>query len=651
MSHPEFPHLLSPFTIGRVRVRNRTLSTAHGTGMATDGRISDRLIEYHCARARGGIGLIILEATAVDHSPLSAKTKGAHLRSTDAIIPGYRRMADALHPEGAMVFTMLSHSGRNSAMGADGDPPVAPSPLPMDRTRDIPHELGTDEITAIVQAFAAAAVRARDGGLDGVELSFTHGNLVQAFLSPASNKRTDDYGGSEENRLRFAREVLEATRAAVGANFTLGIRFSATELIADGYGLEDGVRYAPLLVEWGRLDFIDVSAGTNASMWSRPIHYPTISSPQQPLVMYARAIKQAVEVPVFCVGKIADPHEAEAILRGGSADMVGMTRAHIAEPAIVRKILDGRMADIRRCIHGNEACFSRQQRVGDITCVYNPRSGREYQWSRLAPVATPKSVLIVGGGPAGLEAARVAAKRGHDVVLHERARQLGGQLRLLARTPYRQDYLQIAEWLERQARRAGTLVRLESEVTADAVLDAAPDVVLIATGASDARPDLPGADLCHVFTGREVLAGANLGKRVVLCDWDGRHMGMSVAEALASRGHAVEIVTGAFYVGMDADLLTWRPAYDRLLSLGVAMSPMHEVVEINDGGVIVQRTNGDRRMVSADSVVLCSKGRADLGVYHALRGKVPELHAIGDCWAPRQLEQAIFEGARIARGI
>ncbi|MCC7428088.1 MAG: FAD-dependent oxidoreductase [Alphaproteobacteria bacterium] len=651
MSTPGFEHLLSPLRIGNVTVRNRALSTAHGTGMSVGGQISDRLIEYHRARARGGIGLVIMEATSVDQSPIGAKAKGANLRSSDAIIPGYRRIADALHAEGAKVFTMLSHSGRNTSMGADGEPPVAPSPIPMDRTRDIPHELTIEEIGGIVRAFAAAALRAREGGLDGVELSFTHGNLVQAFLSPASNKRQDAYGGSEEKRLRFAREVLEAVRAAVGPDFVVGIRYSATEIIPDGYGIEEGARYAALMAGWGRLDFIDVSAGTNASMWSRSIHYPTIASPQRPLVPYARAVKKLVDIPVFCIGKIADPREAEAILRAGDADMVGMTRAHISEPAIIRKIMEGRVEDIRTCIHGNEACFSRQQRVGDITCVYNPRTGREYQWEKLAPTETPKSVLIVGGGPAGLEAARVAAKRGHDVVLHERSGQLGGQVRLLARTPYRQDYMQIVTWLERQARKAGTLVRLNSEMTAEKVLAAAPDVVILATGAADARPEVPGAEGPSVFTGREVLAGANLGKRVVLGDWDGRHMGMSVAEALATRGHEVEIVTSAFYVGMDADLLTWRPAYDRLLSLGVRMSPLEEIVEIGGPGVTVQKTNGSRRVIEADSVVLCSKGRAEASLYHALKGAVKDLHAVGDCWAPRQLEQAIFEGSRAARQI
>jgi NADPH-dependent 2,4-dienoyl-CoA reductase/sulfur reductase-like enzyme len=331
--------------------------------------------------------------------------------------------------------------------------------------------------------------------------------------------------------------------------------------------------------------------------------------------------------------------------------MVGMTRAHIAEPAIVRKIMEGRMDDIRTCIHGNEGCFSRQQRVGDITCVYNPRTGREDQWEKLEPVSDYRKVLIIGGGPAGLEAARVAAKRGHEVVLHEKTDRLGGQIHLLAKTPFRQDYLQIATWLERQARRSGALVRLNSELGADDVVAASPDVVIVATGSTDMRPEIPGSDLPGVFSAREFLAGANVGDRVVVGDWDGRHMGMSVAEALATRGHQVEIVSSAFFIGMDADLLTWRPAFDRLLSLGVKMSPLEEIVAIQDGGVTIRRSNGDRRELEADSIVLCTKGRAERSLHRALKDKVKELHAIGDCWAPRQLEQAIFEGSSVARKI
>jgi 2,4-dienoyl-CoA reductase-like NADH-dependent reductase (Old Yellow Enzyme family) len=652
MTAAVFPHLLSPLTVGGVQIRNRAFSTAHGTGFGAGGAITDRHIEYHRARAHGGIGLIVLEATSVDDSPIGVGTGGANLRNTgEEVIPQYRRIAAAVHAEGAKLFCMLSHSGRNTTMGRDGQPPVAPSPIPMDRTRDIPHELEPDEIATIVRNFGAAASRCRAGGLDGVELSFTHGNLVQEFLSPASNKRTDEYGGSEANRLRFAREVLEACRAAVGPDFVLGIRYSADELVPDGYHLADGIRYAQQMVAWGRLDFVDVSAGTNSSMWSRSIHYPTISSGPRPLVPFAKAIRAALDVPVFCIGKIADPADAEAIVAAGEADMVGMTRAHIAEPAIIRKLLEGRAEDIRICFHGNEACFSRQQRVGDITCVYNPRTGREHAWERLQPTDKPKSVLVVGGGPAGLEAARVAARRGHDVVLHERSDGLGGQVRLLARTPYRQDYLQIVTWLERQARRAGTLVRLNSELGAEDALTLNPDVVIVATGAADARPDVPGADLPGVFTAREVLAGANLGRRVVIGDWDGRHMAMSVAEALAQRGHAVEIVTSAFYVGMDIDLLTWRPAYERLQKLGVRLTPLEEIIALRPGEMVTQRIDQSERTIEADSIVLCSKGRAERGLYRALKGRVPELHAVGDCWSPRQIEQAVYEGARAARMI
>ena len=650
----DFPHLLSPLTVGQVTLRNRAFSSAHGTGFGSGGTglINDRHIEYQRARARGGIALVVIEATSIDDSPIGAGTGGNNLRNTsDAVLEPYRRISEAVHAEGAKIFCLLSHSGRNTVMGGQGQPPMAPSAIPMDRTHDVPHALEREEIAAIVANFAAAAKRCRAGGLDGVELSFTHGNLVQQFASPASNKRTDEYGGSEENRLRMAREVLEACRAAVGPDFTFGIRYSADELIPDGYGLEEGVRYAQLMVGWGKLDFVDVSAGTNSSMWSRSIHYPTISSPPRPLVHLAKAIRDVVSVPVFTIGKIADPAEAEAIVANGEADMIGMTRAHIAEPAIIRKITEGRAADIRSCIYCNESCFSRQQRVGDITCVYNPRTGRENIWPKLEKAEASRRVVVIGGGPAGMEAARVAAKRGHKVELHEREGALGGQILALAKTPHRAGYGKIVEWLGAQLGRHGATLHLNSAPDADSIIAKAPDVVILATGSADMPPDVPGAGQSHVLTARQVLAGANLGRRVVIGDWDGRHMGTSLADLLSSRGHEVTLVAPAFFVGMDIDLLTWRPIYERLLNAGVRMQPLETLSAIGTDAVTITKLNGATEQLGADSVVLCSRGEADRPLYRALLGKVPVLKTIGDAWAPRQLEQAIFEGARAAREI
>ncbi|WGX95831.1 FAD-dependent oxidoreductase [Nocardioides sp. L-11A] len=653
-SDPSLAHVLSPLRVGQVTIRNRVFSSAHGTGFSNGG-VTDQLLAYHVERARGGVGLIVLEATSIDPSAavgVSATARGMQ-NIDDSIIPDYRRIADAVHAEGAAIMALLSHSGRNVVMGVDGEPPLGPSAIPMDRTRDIPHELEHDEIAAIVAAFAAGALRCKQGGLDGVELSFAHGNLVQEFLSPFSNRRTDEYGGSEENRLRMAREVLEATRAAVGDDFTFGIRFSVDEVINNGYRLEDGLRWLHRMIAWGRLDFVDISAGSNSSMLSRSVHYPTITVPQGALVPLARAVRAAVDIPVFTVGKIHDLDVADQIVASGGADMVAMTRAHIAEPELVTKAVQGRVDEIRACIYCNEGCFSRQQRVGPITCVYNPRVGREHTWVPLSAVGRPaaRRVIVVGGGPGGLEAARAAAKNGHRVTLIERAERLGGQLHYIESSPHRGDYGRILGWYERQLKLHDVDVRLGTEADADAVREMDPDVVIVATGAADSLQDVDGNDRAHVHSGRAALRGDVPVGRVVVGDWDGRWAGMSVAEALTEAGSTVTLVTPAPFPGVDGDLMTWRLFYERLLTAGVVMRSLEEIVEIGDAGVVSQRLDGHRDTIEADSVVLVSKGRADRDLWRELRNDPFELHAIGDCWAPRQLEQAIFEGARAARSL
>jgi mycofactocin system FadH/OYE family oxidoreductase 2 len=648
-----FEHLLSPIRVGQLALPNRVLITAHATNYVDGDNLPDaRAVHYYAERARGGVGLMVTGASSVH--PSSPTVRGVVNAAHPRAVAAWRVIAEAVHAAGGRIMVMLTHMGRVGRM-PDTRPLVAPSPL-IDGNfhQSVPHALTVAEIAELVAAFAAAAARVRESGMDGVELQGAHGYLIAQFLSPASNHRRDGYGGDLVGRLRFAREVVDATRRAVGADYTLGIRLSADELIDGGLTLDETREVVRRLEATGALDFVDVSAGTDADLMSLAQHIPSMYFPPANLVHFAAAIKQVTRLPVFCAGAIRDPAVAEAIVARGDADVVGMTRAHIADPQLVAKLRAGRADDVRRCIGCMQACLEALANGQPIGCVYNPVTGREREWAELPPAERPRRVVVVGGGPGGLEAARVAALRGHRVVLLEAADRLGGQLHLAARLPQRENFLEIVRFLSGQVAKLGVEVRLGCCADADMVRGEAPDAVVVATGSRPAPPDgvdgTPG-DLAHVD---DVVSGrARVGASVLVVDRDGHLRGCGVADLLAGQGHAVTIASEQLYVGQNIDLKTLYPLHRRLREQGVELRASTRFAGWDAGRPVVADVFTGRRTTLADidTVVWAAPGRAAAELAAELIAAGLEVHAVGDCVAPRRVEHAVHEAHAVARSL
>jgi mycofactocin system FadH/OYE family oxidoreductase 2 len=648
----EFPHLLSPIRVGRLDLPNRVLVTAHATNYVDADNLPDRrAVHYYAERARGGVGLMVTGASSVHAS--SPTVRGVVNAQDERVVGAWRAIADAVHAEGGRILVMLTHMGRVGRM-PDTRPLVAPSPL-MDGNfrQSVPHELTPREIAELVSAFARAAARVRSSGMDGVELQGAHGYLIAQFLSPLSNRRADAYGGDLAGRMRFALEVVGAVRAAVGRDYTLGIRLSADELVPGGLGLEETREIVRRLEATGQLDFVDVSGGTDADLMSLAEHIPSMYFPPANLVHLAAAIKPVTGLPVFCAGAIREPARAEEIVARGQADLVGMTRAHIADPHVVAKLRAGRADDVRRCIGCMQACLEALANGQPIGCVYNPVTGREEAWAVLPPAPRPRRILVVGGGPGGLEAARVAALRGHRVVLLEAADRLGGQLRLAARLPKREGFLEVVRFLTRQVEALGVDVRLGQPADVARVRAEGPDAVVVATGSRPAVPaDLAGGGpLVHVA---DVVRGAaGVGDRVLVVDHDSHLRGCGVADLLAGQGRAVRIASEQLYVGQGIDMKTLYPLYRRLREAGVEMLPSTRFAGWRAGQPVVADvfTGAARTLADVDTVVWAGPGRADGALGDALREAGLEVHAVGDCVAPRRVEHAVHEAHAVARGL
>ena len=654
-SHPRFPHLLSPIRIGPKRLRCRVLVTAHEIRLG-DGRVPGaRYAAYHRARARGGAGLQITGCTAIHHTG-GLGSGGALANVDDSIIDGYRTLSGAVHEEGGVILAQLGHSAATTHATEPGAPVWAPSAVAGELMRrgQRAHAMRAGEIAEIVGAFGAAAERCRKGGMDGVEILAAFGFLVAAFLSPAANRRTDHYGGSLDNRMRFCREVVTAVRDAVGPDGIVGLRIPGDELIEGGLEIEEMKAVARAVESDGKVDYLNVIAGTNMDRLLRAEHWPPTPARHGLFVHLAAGVRSAVELPVFTVGRITDPVQAERILAGGEADMVGMTRAHIADPDLIAKLREGRLDDIRPCVGAN-VCIRNGLEGRSIGCIHNPQAGRELTWGNPVPAGRSLDVAVVGGGPAGLEAARVAALRGHRVTLHERSEHLGGQLRTWTRLASKHELRRIVEWQQGQLERLQVRIRLGHGVESAADLDGA-EVVVLAAGARPGPVLVEGAaehgvSLC---TAHDVLDSEPVSVAATLI-WDraGGGAAVSAAEHLAESGCRVVLVTPTTAVADDVDLTNRVPLYRRLYEHGVTMLPDSEVARVDTSGVVVTNVYTGRESMTSgiERVVVCNAAEACDALADVLRKDGLRVLMAGDSVSPREVDVAMAEGALAAREI
>ena len=647
-----YEHVLAPITINGVTVPNRVVRTAHGTAIG-QGTINEDLIAYHEARAKGGCGLTILEICSVH--PSCAAAIWAH---DDSIIPKYEQLMAAIRPHGMKVFQQLHHAG-SGGLGVDGAPPWSCSDIPNPTVEVVPIPMNQDRINAVIDGFAATALRCKQGGLDGVELHGAHGYLLQQFMSPLTNQRTDQYGGSLENRLRFTREIIEAIRDRVGPDFVVGIRLSPQD-IPGGLSAEDNVKIVEMLEADGMIDFFDVSLGSYYA-------FPKLIGGMHEKTGYEIPTSQIItaashEIPTIVTGRFRTLAEADALIAEGVADMVALTRAQIADPDLVNKTRAGREDDVRPCIACNQGCvgqlLGKESRTG---CTVNPAVGYERFMGddRLETAASTKTVLVIGGGPAGMEAARVAALRGHDVILCEAQERLGGTLSVARLAPHHGLIGDIADWLEQEITRLGVKVRLGVTVDAPYVRGVAPDTVILATGSEPrmdgfqwARPGEPasGMDQPHVITTAALLTGQrnNLGTSALVVDDTGGYEAIGAAEFLIEQGLKVTFVTRhiSFAYRMEPALIP-EPALKRLYKGDFHVMTRAWVQDIGeDSAEVAYLDNDESQTIDADTVVFVSLNSARRDLADELAGEGLNVQVVGDANSPRFLPTAFREANR-----
>ena len=650
-----FPRLFTPLRLRKTEIRNRILSTGHQTYLAAKGGLpGEDFVAYHEARARGGAGLIVVEAARFHPSGFTDSPE--LIVASDDCIPGLKRLVDAAHGHGAKIFGQLSHSGRVTKRMSGGLRGVAyaPSVVPDQRFHTMPRAMPMAMIEELLAEAGNAARRFGEAGFDGIELLASHGMLISDFLNPRHNRRTDLYGGSFENRLRFLADLLAIVRKNLGDDPVLGIRISADEVEPGGLDQQEVIAICRALKASGAIDYVNTTYGSMQGLGGSVHVVPPMELPHAYVAPKAGTLRAAVGLPVFVAGRINQPQIAEAVLAAGEADMCGMTRAMISDPDMPNKARNGQLDDIRACVGCNQACIGHYHMGYSISCIQNPAAGRELKFSRVERTTTPRRILVAGGGPAGMKAAATAAERGHRVTLFEAKPRLGGQVQLAQLLPERAEFGGVTTNLQQEMRNAGVEVRLGASLSADTIRREKPDAVIVATGAVPYRPEIEGAENAHVLDAWAVLEGrANPGGRVLVADWRCDWIGIGVAEKLVREGRHVRLAVTGTHAGQNLQPYLRDHLVGKLHKLGVEVIPYARLFGVDEDTAYMTHIVSGEPIIAGDveTVVLALGHQPDTSLEETLAPLGVPLHLAGDCLAPRSVEEAVYEGMLAGRAV
>ena len=640
-----FDRLLQPIDLGPTKIRNRIFNPPHGTTLSHNGNVTDSLVAYHQARARGGVGLIILEG--MTHHPSYDYQESFLYAGSDDIIPGMQKLGKACREFDTPVFGQLFHAGRAVRLSHDGSRPLtySASDIPDERYRVISVPMSNDMVWEIIESYVNAAGRLVEAELDGIEILASMGYLISQFLNPATNNREDEFGGSFENRMRLLREIVGRTRKKIGDDKTLGIRITLDEKIDNGMDGNEVIKICQALDDGNQLDYFSVISGTTSAPGGWVHVFPPMAVPAAFVADDAEKLKSSISKPVLVAGRINQPQVAESILSKEKADMVGVVRALIADPEFVNKFSRGQPEDIRACIGCNQACVGHRLAHYPVSCIQNPVSGRETEFANIEKVGDAKNVLVVGGGPGGMKAAVTAVERGHRVTLVEKSNSLGGQVKLAEKLPGRAEFGGVTTNLIHELEQSSVDIRLGAEIDRNDVEVTNPDAIIIATGAVPRLPEVEVDGMQLIDSWCAINSDVEIGQNVVVADWACDWSGLGIAQMLAQKGHHVRLLCGGSVPGESLQGIVRDQWIGELHKLDVEMIPFARFYGADSDSAFFQHMTSEQPIIcdNVDTIVSCYAPRSN-NQYPWLEGTNADIRVIGDAISPRTVEEAILEG-------